>query len=79
MIVKVRIFGYLRNYAHQKLSREFEVTLPNNATAAELSRSLGIPEDEEKIILVNDAYTHGNKLILKDNDAVSIYPFVGGG
>ena len=79
MIVTVRIFGYLRKYCNPEASKGFEITLPDCGTAQDLLDALGIPENEEKIVLVNDAYTHDKKISLNDKDAVSIYPYVGGG
>lgn len=78
MKVRVKVFGYLRRYCNQESSREFAVPLPENATAKDLLESLSIPENEEMILLINNAYSQKERA-LQENDEVLVYPFIGGG
>ena len=78
MNVRVRVFGYLKEYCKKPSLNDLRVTVAEKATAKDLLKSLNILE-EEVILLINDVYSHQKEKELKENDMVWIYPFLDGG
>lgn len=89
MIIKVRLFGYLAKHCSKDPFKEFEFSLPENSKPEDLLELLGIPEKEillvvnpgekEKVLTINDAHDKQNRIELKTNDTIWIYPFLDGG
>jgi molybdopterin converting factor small subunit len=77
--VQVEVFSILR----KTVAKEFKkgsntVIFHNQITIAEILKELAIPEDMEKIVLVNEKYCPLN-YELKDDDVVKIFPPLAGG
>jgi len=89
MLVSVRVFGYLARYCDKGSLEEFVLDLPENSKPRDLLKLLGIPEREvmlvvnpgarEKVLTINDVCGKRNRIPLKANDTIWIYPFLAGG
>lgn len=89
MIIKVQLFGYLAKHCGKDPLKEFEFSLPENSKPADLLKLLDISEKEillvfnpgenEKVLTLNDAHDEQNRIELKTNDRIWIYPFLDGG
>ena len=77
MRVQVKLFAGLRKLAPEGKS-PFPLELPDGATVGDLLKTLGVPEDKPKILLVNGRHA-GNEQGLSEGDEVSIFPPVAGG
>jgi len=79
MMIKVRVFGYLKKYCHRDASQALECVLPEPATGKDLLDLLGIPPTEDLILMVNNGNARGKEILLHEDDEISIYPYLGGG
>jgi len=79
MMVKLRLFGYLRQFCSRETSKEFEFELPDRSTGKDLLALLGFPEKEDVILVINNVCNQERGKRLKENDEVLIYPYLGGG
>lgn len=89
MLVSLRLFGYLAQYCDKGSSEEFVLDIPENSKPRDLLKLLGIPEREvmlvvnpgakEKVLTINEVCGKGNRIPLKANDTIWIYPFLAGG
>ncbi len=77
--VQVRLFATLRqNYPHLGIGEPMAVELPEGATVGQLLAHLRIPDDQVKIVFVNHVIRDRDHPLAQD-DAVGIFPPVGGG
>jgi sulfur carrier protein ThiS len=76
MTVKVRVFGYLKEYCRDFGLDERSVTLPEPSTAKELLGLLGIPENEDLLLVVNQKVHTERGMVLARNDTVWVYPLM---
>lgn len=77
--VRVKLFATLRqNYPHLGIGESMAVELSKGATVAQLLAHLGIPDDQVKIVFVNHVIRDRGHPLAQD-DAVGIFPPVGGG
>jgi molybdopterin converting factor small subunit len=78
MKVKVRVFGYLRNYISSN-TKEIEVEIDQQSDLLDLFEFLGIPEKELEfnILLINGRNFPKHKK-LSEGDIVSIIPLADG-
>jgi hypothetical protein len=91
MMVRVRLFGYLKDSCKEisKREEEFGLTIPEDSTVRDLLRLLGVLEKElmlvinpgkkEKVLTIDDAYQTWKEVILEPEDTIWIYPFLDGG
>jgi molybdopterin synthase sulfur carrier subunit len=78
MRVEVKLFAGLREYAPQSKNGPILLDVPRGHTVGDILVSLGIPEDQQKIIFVNGV--HGiEETILNDSDRVGVFPPIAGG
>jgi len=77
--VEVKLFATLRRqFPDLRVGEAMSVTLPEEATVAQLVNKLGLPEKQVKVIFVNGTVRkQGHSLT--DGDEVGIFPPVGGG
>lgn len=78
MKVEVRTFANLCAYTGSKTGEPFTVTLPDNATLGGLLKTIGIPEKEVKLTIVNGRLVEKDTP-LKEKDRVAIFPPLAGG
>lgn len=79
MALKVLLAATLRKYiADYDAATGYALEVEHGASVRDVAVSLGIPEEEIKIIMVNGI---GSKLetILQGNERVAFFPPVGGG
>jgi len=82
--VEVRMFmDYRRYLPADAVEGKASVTVEEGTSVEGLLRSLGVPLDEPKILVINGiSHGTGTSAIeheLKDGDVVAIFPPVGGG
>jgi molybdopterin synthase sulfur carrier subunit len=78
MKVAVKLFAGLREYAPQSKVGPILLDVPRGHTVGDVLVSLGIPEDQQKIIFVNGV--HGvEETALSDDDRVGVFPPIAGG
>lgn len=77
--VKVEIFAFLKEYVptEYKEGANF-ILLDNFISVSDLTKVFSIPNNIEKITIVNEKYVSPD-YILKDGDSVKIFPPVPGG
>ncbi len=80
MRITVSIYAYLRYYLPQseKLIREKEWEMPQDATVAQVLEKLKLPKEVRVAVLVNNNSVDQNA-ILKEGDIVHILPQMVGG
>jgi molybdopterin converting factor small subunit len=79
VVVQVKLFATLRQrYPHLGIGEPMAVELPEGATVSQLLAHLEIPEDQVKIVFVNNVIRDRDHL-LADGDEVGVFPPVGGG
>lgn len=81
--IQVELFSVLKKTVAREFRRKFNqgdntIIFDNKITVAEMLKRLSIPENLEKIVLVNEKYRNPN-YELKDGDIVKIFPPVAGG
>ncbi|MFX0203433.1 MAG: MoaD/ThiS family protein [Candidatus Hodarchaeota archaeon] len=75
----MEVFSILINTVNQRFKNgDNTVIFGNKITLAEMLKRVSIPEDMEKIVLVNGKYCDSN-YELKDGDIVKIFPPIAGG
>ncbi len=83
--IKLKMFHALEKYLPAKATKgQTDMVLDKGANLGDLLASLGIPEQEPKIILINGqsqgvCTTVKSNPILNEGDTVSIFPPVAGG
>lgn len=79
MKVEVRLFATLASFlpAHGRAGAA-ELELPEGSTVTEVTRSLGIPPDLARVVLVNGRDI-GPEARLAAHDVVTIFPPLAGG
>jgi molybdopterin converting factor small subunit len=80
MLVKVKVFANLKNYARAEglPGTPFELDLPGGSTLLDVVNELKIPVEEVKITFINgiaQALEHP----LSPGDDIGIFPPIGGG
>jgi sulfur-carrier protein len=79
MLLEVRLFATLREYAPQEaVAGVFSVTLPDGGTVGTLLDAIGISAKKVHMRMVNGAGVEDG-YALKDKDRVGLFPPVGGG
>ncbi len=77
--VHVKLFATLRQYRPGLgIGEAFPIELPDGASVRDLIQTVGLPEDEVKIVFVNALFRELAHQ-LADGDEVGIFPPVGGG
>jgi molybdopterin converting factor small subunit len=77
--IQVKLFATLRqHYPHLGIGEPMAVELPEGATVSQLLTHLEIPEDQVKIVFVNNVIRDRDHP-LADGDEVGVFPPVGGG
>jgi molybdopterin converting factor small subunit len=77
MDVQAKLYGLFQQYAPEE-RREFKLELPAGATIEELLKTLKIPFDLDRILLVNGRQS-GPKRMLEPGDTIVIFsPLYGG-
>ncbi len=77
MKIKVQLLAFLRKYAPDNQDT-FEVTLEKGGTIKELLVAIGIPSEENKLVLVNGRHAD-DVTPLKDGDTVDFLTPIEGG
>jgi len=80
MIIEVKILSFLRQYVSfsDKQLEGDKWDVPEGAKAADVLAMLNIPEEQDKIILVNGRSADG-KTELSEGDLLHIFPAIYGG
>jgi len=77
--VEIEIFGLFKYYASKAFKKGVNSIIVEDSTSVfDLPRILSLPENIEKIVLVNERYVPPN-YILKEGDHVKIFSPVPGG
>jgi molybdopterin synthase sulfur carrier subunit len=77
--VQTRVYATLRRFwPGLGLGEPLLVELPEGATVGQLLEKLDLPEDEIKIVFVNNLVRERDHM-LADGDRLGIFPPVGGG
>ena len=77
--VRVRLYATLRRLRPDlELGEALPVELVEGATVGRLVQEMALPEDEVKIVFVNNLVRERDH-VLEDGDQVGIFPPVGGG
>ena len=77
--VHTKLFASLRLYRPGlELGEAFPIELPEGATVGDLTREIGLPDSEVKLVFVNALFREPAHE-LADGDEVGIFPPVGGG
>ena len=74
MRIELKCYATLARFA--PLSEGVDV--PESATVADVITSLGMPQDEIKLIFINGVHVSADT-ILKQGDRLGLFPPVGGG
>ncbi len=77
--VNVRVYSAL-NYYVRSLDRHkwFRLVITDGLTAAQLIKSLNIPEHEVMILRVNGKIAN-KECVLYEDDSIELYPWLAGG
>ena len=78
MILQVRLYATLRQYAPDSPHGALTVELPDGATISEIFDALAIPAEEVRLVMVNGVDREFDT-VLSPQDRVGIFPPVGGG
>jgi molybdopterin converting factor small subunit len=80
MMVEIKVFSTLRQHLPSSEERPEgdPWDIPEGETVAEVLDRLGIPGDQEMILLVNDLHVRKGR-VLKEGDVVHIFPPLSGG
>ena len=77
--IQVKLFGVFRNFIPDgKKKPVFEMEVENGTRIIDVSKYLGIPEEEPKVFIRNHRAAHENDLIA-DGDVIAFFPPIGGG
>ena len=77
MDIQVKLYGIFQQYAPQE-RQEFRLELPPGATVDALLKTLRIPFDQDRVILVNGRQSEPEKM-LAPGDMIAIFsPMCGG-
>jgi sulfur carrier protein ThiS len=81
MEVNVTLFAALRKYGPPKLKigESFKVQLDERSTVTRLLKKMGVPKEISLILMVNGEFQDNNEHNLKNEDHISIFPYIGGG
>jgi molybdopterin converting factor small subunit len=77
MRIQVKLFAGLRDLLPEGQS-PFPAEVPEGATVADALRSLRVPEEKPKILLVNGRHAMPD-YALQEGDVLSVFPPVAGG
>lgn len=77
MKATVRLYGHLAWYSHDRSGR-IEADLPEGATVGELSKKLGLPAADVKLVAVN-GQQRSDSYVLSEGDRVEYVPVIVGG
>lgn len=77
MTVQIKLFAGLRDLLPEGRF-PYPANLPEGTTVADALRFLHLPEDKPRILLVNGRHAVPDH-ILRDGDALSVFPPVAGG
>lgn len=78
MRIKVKLVNRFREYGQNKLSKNNYLEVEGNYTVKDLLKYLNIPQEVNKLVLVNGRDVDEDKE-LADGDKVVIYNMVAGG
>lgn len=80
MIIQVKLYLSLLRYVPQSEERleGNKWKVPEGSTVGQVLEMLNLPEEETKILLINDRYAYKGR-ILKDGDVLQVVPPLAGG
>lgn len=78
MKIEVKLVGRLKKYGQDKLSEENILELNDQATVNDLIEELGMPPEQNKVVLVNGRDVKQD-YELSDGDKVAFYNLLAGG
>ncbi len=79
MEIEIRLFATFRDHLPPgSQSFSFKKSFADGATVADVIESLRLPENEEKISIVNGSHAP-MEYILRDGDVLSVFPPIAGG
>ncbi len=80
MIIEIKVFSTLKRYVAESdmLVEDNRWEIPEGITARELGKTLKIPDEEIKIILINGRKANDDH-VLNEGDSVYIFPLLMGG
>lgn len=80
MRVEVRLYASFAQYAPSRTAGDaFDVQLDEGSTVSKLIRTIGVPEAEVHLSIVNGRIFHDRAQKLAEGDRVGLFPPVGGG
>ena len=80
MRVEVRLYATFAQFApSQKAGDVFDVQLDTGGSILELIHTIGVPEAEVHLTIVNGRIIHDRSQALSESDRVALFPPVGGG
>ena len=79
MMIKVKIYAYLRYYlpAPNPFTQNEEWNMPEGITIGQVLKKLNLPKEMRFTVLLN-GHTHDEKTILNEGDIVHILPQMAG-
>ena len=78
MILQVRLYATLRQYAPDSPHGALTVELPDGAKVSTIFDALAIPAEEVRLVMINGVDREFDA-VLSPHDRVGIFPPVGGG
>ena len=78
MQIEIRLFGNLKSMVLESEPSLFFRTISEPATAGQLVKELGMPDDISLTITVNGRHATEDHS-LQDRDVISIFPLIAGG
>ena len=79
MKIEVALYATLSKYLPPGAqNRKAVIEVPDGATVREVLSDLGVPQDLSSILLTNGRQASG-EAVLKDGDALSVFPPLAGG
>lgn len=83
MKISFKLFASLGEYLPTGAERNrIEVDVPDGVTPAAIASQFGVPESKVHLVLVNGIYVapaERDTLVLKEGDAVAMWPPIAGG
>ncbi|MCR4429649.1 MAG: MoaD/ThiS family protein [Tepidanaerobacteraceae bacterium] len=73
-MVRIRAHHLIKNFK----KKEIELDLSKETCLKEILNAIGVPEDDVGMVIVNGRWRQKD-CIIKDNDAVELFPYMDGG
>lgn len=80
MIIEIKVFSTLRQHvsSSEKRVKGDQWEIPEGVNVARVLDGLGLPRDQDKIILVNGLHAREDR-VLREGDVLYIFPPLSGG